>query len=146
MNVVKKLSGLMGLLSVLGAIPAMAQTSMRVTFDAPSAFYAGDEKMPPGSYTASVPNAEDNLLLIEDADGTHSGFVEYLVTASNTPHTESDVTFNKYGKDEFLSEVWVEGEDSGIQILSSKTEQNAAKPAAAERHSPSAVGPQQLRV
>jgi hypothetical protein len=138
MNTVKKLIVLMGLLSVLYAIPAMAQITTRVTFDAPSAFYAGNAKMPAGSYSVTQPNDDENLLLIEDVSGSHSAFVEYVVTSSETPHTQSDVTFNKYGKTEFLSLVWVEGQNSGMQVLPSKAEQNAAKAAAAEKHSLSA--------
>jgi hypothetical protein len=138
MNTVKKLIVLMGLLSVLYAIPAMAQITTRVTFDAPSAFYAGNAKMPAGSYSVTQPNDAESLLLIEDESGSHSAFVEYVVTSSETPHTQSDVTFNKYGKTEFLSLVWVEGQNSGMQVLPSKAEQNAAKAAAAEKHSLSA--------
>jgi len=65
MNTVKKLIVLMGLLSVLYAIPAMAQITTRVTFDAPAAFYAGNAKMPAGSYSVTQPNDDENLLLIE---------------------------------------------------------------------------------
>jgi hypothetical protein len=136
-NSVKKLIVLMGLLSVLCAIPAMAQITTRVTFDAPSAFYAGNTKLPAGSYTVSVPNEDDNLLLIEDADGSHSIFVEFAVTSSETPRAKSDVTFNKYGETEFLSQVWVEGQDSGMQVVPSEAEQDAAKAAVAEKQSQS---------
>jgi hypothetical protein len=138
MNTVKKLIVLMGLLSALYAIPAMAQITTRVTFDAPSAFYAGNAKMPAGSYSVTQPNDDENLLLIEDTSGSHSAFVEYVVTSSETPHTQTDVTFNKYGKTEFLSLIWIEGDDSGIQVLPSKAEQSAAKAAAGEKHSLSA--------
>jgi hypothetical protein len=140
MNTVKKLIVLMGLLSVPCAIPAMAQITTRVTFDAPSAFYAGNAKLPAGSYTVSVPNEDDNFLLVEDADGSHSVFVEFAVTSSKTPHAKSDVTLNKYGETEFLSQVWVEEEDSGMQVLPSKTEQDAAKAAVAEKQLPSTNG------
>src|SRR5260370_13092406 len=78
MNTLKKLIGLMGLLSVLSAIPAMAQIFNRVTFDAPFAFYAGNAKMPAGSYTLSQPDPDDNVLLIEDASGSHSVFSERI--------------------------------------------------------------------
>jgi hypothetical protein len=138
MSILKKLIVPMGLLSVLCAIPTMAQIVNRVTFDAPSAFYAGNAKMPAGSYTVSQPNADDNLLLIEDPSGSHAVFVEYVVASSETPHAQSDVTFNKYGKVDFLSAVWVEGQNSEMQILPSKVEQNAAKATAAEKHSLSA--------
>jgi hypothetical protein len=88
MNTAKKLIVLMGLLSVLFAIPAMAQITTRVTFDAPSAFYAGNAKMPAGSYSVTRPNDDENLLLIEDASGSHSAFVEYVVTSSETSYPE----------------------------------------------------------
>jgi hypothetical protein len=45
MNTVKKLIVLMGLLSVLCAIPAMAQITNSVAFVALSAFYAGYAKV-----------------------------------------------------------------------------------------------------
>src|SRR3982074_849817 len=137
MNTVKKLIVLMGLLSVLCAIPAMAQINPRVKFDAPAAFYAGDAKLPAGSYTVRGPNAADNFLLIQSTDGSHSVIVEYEITSSETPHTQSDVTFNKYGETEFLSQVWIKGEESGRQVVPSKTEQDAAKAAVAEEQSPS---------
>jgi hypothetical protein len=138
MNTLKKLIVPMGLLSVLCAIPTMAQIANRVTFDAPSVFYVGNAKMPAGSYSASQPNADDNLLLIEDANASHSAFVEYVVAPSDTPHPQTDVTFNKYGNVECLSAIWVEGRNSEMQIVPSKVEQNAAKTAAAEKHSLSA--------
>ena len=138
MNTLKKLIVPMGLLSVLCAIPTMAQITNSVKFDAPSAFYAGNAKMPAGSYTVTQPNADDNLLLIEDASGSHSALVEYVIAHSETPHAQSDVTFNKYGNVEFLSAIWIDGRKSEMQVLPSKAEQNAAKAAAAEKHSLSA--------
>ena len=143
MNTLKKLIVPLGLLSVLCAIPSMAQITNSVKFDAPSAFYAGNAKMPAGSYTVSQPNADDNLLLIEDANGSHSAFVEYEVVSSDTPHAQGDVTFNKYGNVDFLSAIWVQGRNSEMQILPSKVEQNAAKAAAAEKHSLSAKSARQ---
>lgn len=145
MNTLKKLMLSMGLLTALCAIPAMAQIANSVTFDAPSAFYAGNAKMPAGSYRVTQPDADSNLLLIESADGSHSAFVEYDVASSNTTHAESDITFNKYGSVDFLSAIWVEGRNSEMQILPSKFERNTAKAAAAEKHSLSAknAGPPQ---
>ena len=64
--------------------------------------------------------------------------MEYEVVASNTPHAQSDVTFNKYNNVDFLSAIWVVGRSSEMQILPSKLEQNAAKAVSAEKHSLSA--------
>jgi len=138
MNTLKRLILSMGLLSVLCAIPTMAQIVDSVTFDAPSAFYAGNAKMPAGSYRVTQPDADSNLLLIEAADGSHSDFVEYEVSSSNTTHAQSDVTFNKYGNVDCLSAIWVEGRKSEMQIPQSKFEENTAKAAAAKKHSLSA--------
>jgi len=94
--------------------------------------------VPAGSYTATQPNVDDDLLLIEDASGSHSAFVEFVVAPSDTPQAQTDVTFNKYGTVEFLSAIWIQGRNSEMQILPSKAEQNAAKAADAEKHSLSA--------
>ena len=64
--------------------------------------------------------------------------MEYEIVTSNTPQAQSDVTFNKYGKVDFLSAISVEGQNSEMQIMPSKVEQNAAKAAAAEKHTLSA--------
>jgi hypothetical protein len=138
MNILKKLIAPLGLLSVLCAIPSMAQIINSVRFDAPSAFYAGNAKMPAGSYTVTQPDADSPLLLIEDANGSHAVFVEYEVLSANTPYAHSDVTFNKYGNVDFLNAIWVRGQDSEMQIPPSKVEQKAAKAATAEKHSLSA--------
>jgi|SRR5882724_4087448 len=139
MNTSKKLLVLMALLSAIYAIPMSAQISNKVTFDAPSAFYAGNAKMPVGSYSVTQPNVDDNLLLVEDASGSHSAYVEFVVAPSDTPHAQTDVTFNKYDKVEFLSAIWIQGRNSEMQILPSKAEQNAAKAADAQKHSLSAT-------
>jgi hypothetical protein len=138
MKTLKRQIVLMGLLSVLCAIPSMAQITNTVKFDAPSAFYVGNAKMPAGSYTVTQPDADDNLLLIEDGNGSHSAFVEFEVVPSDTSHAHSDVIFNKYGNADFLNTIWVQGQNSEMQILRSKAEKNAAKAAAAEKHSLSA--------
>jgi hypothetical protein len=108
----------------------MAQIANSVTFDAPSAFYAGNAKMPAGSYRVTQPNADDSLLLLETADGSHSVFLEYEIVSSETRHAQSDVTFNTYGNVDCFSAIWIAGRRSGMQILPSKVEQNAAKAAA----------------
>jgi hypothetical protein len=138
MNTLKKLIAPLGLLSILCSIPSMAQIANSVKFDAPSAFYAGNAKMPAGSYTVTQPDADTNLLLIESASGSHSVFVEYEVVSSNAPHAKSDVTFNKYGNVEFLSTIGIQGENSEMQIPPLRVEKNAAKAATADKHTLSA--------
>jgi hypothetical protein len=138
MNTLKKLIAPVGLLWILCAIPSTAQITGQVNFDAPSSFYVGNARMPAGRYTVSQPDIDSNLLLIEDADGSHSAFVEYEGQTSDTPHAQTDVIFNKYGNVDFLSAIWIQGQNYGVQILPSKLEQKSAKAAAAQKHSLSA--------
>jgi hypothetical protein len=137
MKTFQKLSVLMSVLCLLSAIPAMAQVENRLTFQAPFAFYAGNAKLPAGSYTVTQPDDNAELLLIESADWSHSVFVEYVADGSDTAPAKTEVTFNKYANADFLSRISVEGQYS-MQILASKAERNAAKAAAADKHSLSA--------
>src|ERR1700682_6323386 len=101
MKLFQKLTVLMSMLVLLSAIPAMAQIDNSVTFQASFSFYAGNAKLPAGSYT--VRQADDNaeLLLIESGDGSHSVFVDYVPDESNTPPSKTEITFNKYANAEF---------------------------------------------
>ncbi len=137
MKTFQKFTALMSMVWLLAAIPAMAQVDNRLTFQAPFAFYAGNAKLPAGSYAVTQPDLNSELLLIESADGSHSVFVEYSADDSDTAPAKTEVTFNKYVNTEFLGRISVQGQTS-MQILASKAEQNAAKVAASEKHSLSA--------
>jgi len=137
MKTFQKLTVFMSMIYLLSAIPTMAQIDNSLTFQTPFACYAGNAKLPPGSYTVTQPDDNAELLLIESADGSHSVFVEYVPVASDTPPSKTEITFNKYANADFLSRISVEGQNS-MQILASKAERNAAKAAAAEKHSLSA--------
>src|SRR4029077_942925 len=96
MTTFQKLTVLMSMLCLLAAIPAMGQVDNRLTFQAPFAFYAGNAKLPAGSYTVTQPDDNSELLLIESADGLHSVFVDYMTDDSDTAPVKTEVTFNKY--------------------------------------------------
>jgi hypothetical protein len=134
----QKLIVLASVLLLLSAIPTMAQIETSVTFEAPFAFYAGNAKMPAGSYTVTQADDNDQLILIESANGSHSVYVEYVPAESNNRASKTEITFNKYGKTDFVNRISLQGQTSGMQMLPSKAEQKAAKVAAAETHSLSA--------
>ena len=123
------------LLVVLLAIPATAQITGPITFDTAFPFYAGNAKMPAGSYRVSPTDVSNSLLLIEDNDGSHSAFIEFTPTQAESPHPQSDVTFKKYGKVDFINRLWIQGQTTGVQIIPDKAEQAAAKSAAPSQHS-----------
>ena len=140
MNSPWKMSILAGLLLLLFALPAVAQITKSMSFETTFPFYAGNAKMPAGAYRVTQPNMSENLLLIESTNGSHSVFVEFSPTTAENPHPQSDVTFNKYDKADFLNMIWVQGQNTGMQLIPEKVEQSAAKAGAPVRHTVAAKG------
>lgn len=134
-----KLSGLLILTSLswlLLARPAAAQLpSNGIAFEVSFPFYAGNAKMPAGKYRVTQPNTDEPMLLLENTDGGHSVFLDCVPTSAEAAHSNSDVTFNKYGTTDFINLLWEQGTTSGMQVLPAKAEQLAAKKAAATEHS-----------
>ena len=89
---------------VLGsALPVMAQIDNGMDFTVSFPFYAGNAKMPAGSYRITQTDVDVNELLIQSADGKYSAFVDFFPTRSPQPHTQSDVTF----KNMAVSTIWI---------------------------------------
>jgi hypothetical protein len=131
-----KLALITGLAFLPFGTPAIAQIANGVDFTTSFPFYAGNAKMPAGAYTITQPPDEENtVLLIQGKDGSHSAFLDIVPTQAANPHPNSDVTFNKYGTTDYLSQVWVTGLNYGMQVIPTKVEQKAASNASAAQHS-----------
>jgi hypothetical protein len=101
------------------AVSALADSGTNVKADIPFAFYVGDQMFPAGNYVFSTDDPEGpNLLTIESQKGERHQFV--LTKLSTEPkdqvidHTE--LVFNRYGSEHFLSEVQVQGDDE-VRVL-----------------------------
>jgi hypothetical protein len=131
MNNVRNILAKMGLLSLLSVMPLAAQMMDNgVTFTAPSAFYAGDVKLPAGNYRVVQPNPDADVLQIENRGDLGSVFVDFEPTESTQPHRNSAVTFEKYGDTDYLDRVWIEGQEYGIKVDPSRMETAAEANAA----------------
>ena len=136
-NVSKLVAG-MGLLSLLSVMPLAAQIDNGVDFTTSFPFYVGNAKMPAGSYKITQSDMDAPILEIQSNNGVHSALVDFIPTQSAQPHPHSDVTFHKYGDTEYLNRVWVEGQEYGMKLDSTKAETKAAANANAVEHSLSA--------
>jgi hypothetical protein len=136
-NVSKLVLG-MGLLSLLSVMPLAAQIVNGVDFTTSFPFYAGNAKMPAGSYKITQSDMDASILQIQSNDGVHAVLVEFIPTHSAQPHPHSDVTFHKYGDTEYLNRVWVEGQEYGMKVDPTKAETKAAANANVMEHSLSA--------
>jgi hypothetical protein len=130
-----KVVGASGLLCLLFAMPASAQIVDGLTFTTTFAFYAGNTKMPAGSYKITASNLDEAMLLIEDARGAHSAFLDFTPTQSASAHAASGVTFKKYGNVDFLTSCWVGGQKFGMQMEPSKYEKKLAASGQPQEHS-----------
>ena len=115
----------MGMLSLLSAMPLAAQVDNSVVFTAPFPFYAGNVKLPAGSYIISERNVGDQTVLIRNIAGTKGEFINFIPTSSLDPQKETDVTFHKYGDTGYLQTLSVEGETDGIEFPRTKAEAKA---------------------
>jgi hypothetical protein len=121
---------------VLGsALPMMAQIDNGLNFTTSFPFYAGNAKMPAGSYRISQPDVDSQELLIQSADGKHSAFVDFIPTRSAQPHQKSDVTFHRYGSVDYVNRIWVEGQHYGMKVDPTKAELKNALSTTAVEHS-----------
>src|SRR5260370_39890862 len=102
MKNVSKLVVRMGLLSLLPVMPLAAQIANGVDFTASFPFYAGNAKMPAGSYKITQSDMDANILQIRRNDRDHSAFVGFTPTHSAQPPPHSHVTFHTYVNTEYL--------------------------------------------
>jgi hypothetical protein len=130
-----KVIGASGLLCLLFAMPATAQIVNGLSFTTTFPFYAGNTKMPPGTYKVSPTNFGSSMLQIENSTGSHSAFLEFIPTQADNGHKASDVTFKKYGTTDFLDRLWVGGQTYGMQVEPSKVEQKLAEAGPPQTHS-----------
>ena len=138
MKKVSKLVVGMGLLSLLSVMPLAAQIVNGVDFTTSFPFYAGNARMPAGSYKITQSDMDESILQIQSTDGAHSALVEFIPTHSAQPHPHSDVTFHKYGDTEYLNRIWVQGQKYGMKVDPTKAEMKAAANANLVEHSLSA--------
>ena len=115
----------MGMLSLLSVMPLAAQVADSLVFTAPFPFYAGNVKLPAGSYIITEPNESANVVLIRNIAGTKGEFINFIPTSSWDPQKENDVTFQKYGDTGYLQTLSVEGESDGIEFPRAKAEAKA---------------------
>ena len=68
-------------------------------------------KMPAGTYRVSQRNIDLPLLLVRDANWSHSAFVMYDPTLSIQPVTQRKATFHQYGDTDYFRGLLLAGEE-----------------------------------
>lgn len=105
------LLSLCGLILLIGSVSAVAQDTASgaiIQFKVPVAFYAGNAKMPAGSYKITQPaTGQGSILKIQNAAGTHEAFLDTNPITAIGSHKAGDVVFDKVGNMEYLEEFYL---------------------------------------
>jgi hypothetical protein len=126
------LVGLVGMVTLVSGLVGSAQMPNQHIFTMKSSFYAGNAKMPAGTYTLRPVQEEHDAYILQNSSGTHSVIVETR-PSSKTSKGKGEVVFNRYGTAEYLEGVEASN-GSSIDIIPGVAEKIAAKKAAAQSH------------
>lgn len=122
------------------AITASAQFAGTVDATIPFRFYAGDTWLPAGKYTIKADPEDQDLLLLRNANDTVEVFLLVTTATRPQPASETALDFDRIGKRDFLSTIWVEGTTIGYQLQEPRLEVKLEKAAMRkEKHTVKAV-------
>jgi hypothetical protein len=122
----KQLSAVLAIaaLTVL-AMPLFAQHSALMKIDVPFNFVAENQRMEAGQYT--IQPLLNGRLLIRSADGKVATTILSLPAPLQATATDSQVVFHRYGGDFFLAELWMQGQNTGREVLRGRKESELAR-------------------
>lgn len=116
--------------ALMGCLPAMAQDT--VTFAMSSSFYAGNAKLPAGTYSLRQMQGEPDAQILQNKAGTHTVLLDSRAS-SKTSNGKPELLFNRYGTTDYLEGVSTSN-GSSIDFPPSTAEKIAAKKATAQPH------------
>jgi hypothetical protein len=121
---------LTGMMMLIGGLRASAQTAFN--FKMSSSFYAGNAKMPAGTYTLRQSEDDANTFTLQNSAGTHTVVLEAR-QSSKASKGKPEILFNRYGTTDYLEAVETSTGNS-IDISGGAAEKLAAKKATAQPH------------
>jgi hypothetical protein len=107
------------------AMPLFAQHAEFMKINVPFNFIVENQRMPAGQYT--VQPKQNGALLIRSVDGKFVSTVLSLPAALATTATESQVVFYRYGDYYFLAQLWMQGQNTGREVLKGRAESELSR-------------------
>lgn len=123
MKNISKLLLMICLVMGLGAAIANAQMPSDITLEAniPHTFVVKDTTLPAGTYFIRMPDeTEPNVLEIRSTDDRKAIFFETDSTLANRTPGKNELVFDNIADQYFLSQIIVDGDNSGSQLPKSK--------------------------
>jgi hypothetical protein len=115
------------LLLVVTAASVHAQ-SKRSSINIPFNFNVGQRTLPAGEYTVEPLRKDSHTVWLVENRSQHAS-VLFTTTAAWTRETpeETKLVFNRYDNQNFLSQIWIAGDNSGRQLQRRQSELQLAK-------------------
>ena len=116
---------------------ASAQIDGDLDAEIPFQFHVGTRDLPAGKYRIHLDEASLRIMEITSADGSASALFQVQESDANAAPVKSEMIFNKYGDDYFLSKLYDEGNPSGSKVIESRYEKQISRGAVvAQEHVP----------
>lgn len=117
---------------------ASAQIVGDLDADIPFQFHVGNRELPAGKYRVHVlDEATLKIMEIISVDGSSFALFQVQESDANAAPVKSEMIFNKYGDDYFLSKLYDEGDPSGSELIESRYEKQISRGAVvAQEHVP----------
>jgi hypothetical protein len=115
-------------LAIAGGAPVRAQVVDTIVADVPFDFTVRDSTLPAGKYTIKrTYSADPGVMQIRNADGDEVVlFVVGSAQAAKEPH-QTRLIFDRVGDRYFLSEIFEEGNITGVELPKSRAERDLVK-------------------
>jgi hypothetical protein len=117
---------------------ASAQIDGDLDAEIPFQFHVGTRELPAGKYRIHVLD-DSSLRVVEitSTDGSTSAIFQVEESEAKSVPAQSELIFNKYGDNYFLSKFYDEGNPSGCELIESRYEKQLSKGAVvAQEHLP----------
>jgi hypothetical protein len=127
-----RIIALFSLALLLTSLAVNAQTIPTVKANIPFSFVVGGKSLAAGEYAVGRHNLPRGVVMARSTENGKAlaGLTQSLYVIGGSKETK--LIFNRYKDDTgdyiyFLSQVWVAGEDSGVEFLKTRIEREASK-------------------
>ena len=112
-------------LAFASALAANAQNPRNLVVNIPFDFTVKGRTLPAGEYIISRASTADRTsLTMQRRDGKANAIVLSKPIQSEDRQSESQLVFNRYGNQYYLSQVWTSGDAEGRELFKTKQERS----------------------
>jgi hypothetical protein len=120
MKIQKLLCTTLCLMIGLSSVPTFGQRMPGIKVNVPFTFSLNDKTYPAGDYTFTA--LRQNIVVLQPTDHSKPAMIMANPTAARSKQDKSNVRFECYDRDCFLSQIWIPGHDGGYELRRSSTE------------------------